>query len=55
MDCASCCKEIKESEMKASAHAGTGVWCPACVKRLRINIKSKEIISTFPQPAEQTV
>lgn len=52
MKCVSCMVEITKAELTHSAKAGDSAWCPRCVKRLRLNIKSKEIIwAATPQTA----
>jgi hypothetical protein len=42
MICATCFVEIPKAEVKNSATAGNAIWCPKCVKRLKLNLKSKD-------------
>ena len=52
MTCQTCRAEISKADLAKSALAGSGAWCPKCVKRLKINIKSKEIMWALPKTPE---
>lgn len=55
MKCTACNQEISKIDMDKSAKAGDGAWCPKCVKRLGINIRSNEIIwQAAPDAVETT-
>jgi len=55
MICATCFVEIPKAEVKNSATAGNAIWCPKCVKRLHINLKSKDRFGPTPQVAVEAI